>query len=373
MVCWGLLSFQVQAQQTEWDELGTILAELLYENDKDLDYFFDERAFWKRVLVPKPKNPDIQRLNKDILKEVVNFSIWEALDLTAKTDAFKYLYSHPDSVLVFRQWDEDGNFNYLLFKIDYLGNRWKVVDMYSVLLGKYLSAQIKTTLYLPRILRLLGDENARQHIANSEIYMEANQLNNDGEVDRAYSKISGIPVEERLMDHQRFKINLAISLESDEKIARSIKEHKSRFPKDKSLPIVLLDYNLLHEQYDQAIKALEIIQETIGRDAYLDYQKSIYYQLNKDQTEALEAILHAIQKEPEVEDYHLQHFAICASKGPRKKALHVLDVLMEHYDYCPEQIEWWLYEYYPKFYRSGAFKRWLRQKNKTVDVTSCAR
>lgn len=348
----------------EWENMGKNLAQLLEENNEDLDYYFDVSSFWKRVLVSNPVDPNIRRLNEDILKEIGSFSIHSALNVQPETYTFKFLCHRPDSVLVIRQWDDDEGFNYLLLKLDYLANRWKVVDIYTMTLGCYLSKQIKNTVYMPRILRLLGDERSRQYLANAEIYLEAALLFREQEYERAYTKISGIPLQERQNAYQRFKINVAIALVDENKLERSVTEFRTRFPEDKSLPIVLLDYYIVQEQFDKAISSITAIQEAVGDDAYLHYQKSLLHQLERDYKSALEEVNLALKTEPELETYHLQLFELYAQMRQRKKAIAVLDYLSAQYDYSSQDLYWWVEGYYPRLYKSGIFKRWYKARQK---------
>ena len=352
--------------QTDWKQLGEELAELLPTNHKDLDYHFDQAAFWKRIVVPKPIDPNIQRLNKDILEEGSALSFRKLLDITPNTYAFKYLYSRADSVLVLRQWDEEEGFNYLWFKIDHIGNRWKVVDLYSVKLGQYVSQQIKNTLYMPRVLRLLGDERSRRFLANADIYVEASGLLREAAYEQAYLKVSGIPVKERLIEHQQFKVNVAIMLGAKEKLQRSVAEHRAHFPNDKSLSIILIDYYLTQAQYDEVLQALSAVQALVEQDPYLFYQKSLVYEMAAQHQLALAAIQNAIAAEPDLEVYYFQWFDLYAQKRQHKAAVEVLEQLRQRYGYTIDQLQQWAAFYRPRVVRSGAFKRWKRQQEKNT-------
>lgn len=365
LIVFFLFGLRSKAQDlpAEWDKLGLTLTKLIQENNKDLNYYFDRVAFWERVLIMNPTNDGIKRLNDEILAEirVDGFDFKRMLDLEEDIYEYKYLYCRPDSVIFIRKWHADEGFNYLGFKVDFIANRWKVVDIYTVMLGNYLSQHIKKTIYVPRVLRLFDSKRSRQYLANSKIYTEAASLSREEELERAYLKISSIPLEERLVEHQQFKINLAIELADEDKLDRSAQEFKERFPNNKSLPIVLLDYYLTNGKYKKALEAIDLIREDIGDDAYMDYEKSLIQSFDQQHKAALENILLAIGKESGNEYYEFQLLEAYLNLRKHKEGVAQLERLRTVYDYNFAFLKLWVKRTYPKTARNCWFKRWAKK------------
>ena len=225
---WGQ-SINSASLSSEWDSLGYNFVELLNGRSTEVDYYFDADAFWKRLVIRNPKQKSIQKLNNELLSNAGNFKISAIFSNIGDNVQYKFLRSRADSLLVVQQRIDDLEFNYLFFKLQYLENDWRIVDIYFLVYETYLSTLIKNTVYFPIVFEALERNNAAIILENSKIFRESKHLYGEGEVERAYTKLSGIPQEERLKDYQVYKICLAGKVEDDRKLLRSVEEYKQMF------------------------------------------------------------------------------------------------------------------------------------------------
>lgn len=346
----------------EWDSLGHEFVQLLNEQDKDMDYYFAPRAFWKRLIINNPRNTNIRQLNRDLLDQAEDFQISDVFLQGGEGVYYKYLHSQADSVLVVQQQVGEVELSYLLFKVDYFGREWKVVDVYFLIYESYLSTLIKNTIYFPIVFEALERENASLILENSKIYRESKHLYGEGEYEQAYLKISGIPLEERLKEYQVYKIFLATKLEEEHKFLRSVQEYQEHYKSEESLPLLLLDYYILTEAYEEALKAIEEINTKVGGDTYLDFYRAMVYYLKGDWKKSaalLEGILPAY---PEEEYYVGLLLDILTERKAYKRAVKVLNQQVAAGILEDWQLSSWIKMNYPYFAKSGPFKKWDRKR-----------
>ncbi len=365
LLCSPLQLIQAQTQAStlaEWDSLGYTLAELFNEQNEDMDYYFDPVLFWERAIIGNTRQPEIRRLNEELLEDASNFKFSSIFISQNINVAYKFLRSRADSTLIVRQRINELEFSYLIFKLDYLQQEWKVVDIYFMVYDNYLSTMIQNTWYYPTVFEALGRDNAATILANSNIYREAKHLFREGEAERAYIKLSGIPLEERLHEYQVYKIFLAVKVEEEAKLLRSVEEYRQRFKQEKNLPLLFTDYYILTEDYDLAQEAINHIDSAIGGDNHLQFYKGLLYYLQDDYQKSVELMEEALFNDPASADYIAYLIATLVEHKDYRKAVQVLDKLVDRGYYSTYDLEVWVREEFRDFYKKGVFRRWLRQQ-----------
>lgn len=353
---------QAQVPTETWNELGQEIATALSKQDQSVNQYFDKHAFLKRFIAPNPKNKDIKKFNRDIRAEWKSFNIGASFADQPIQYQYEYIGIHKDSSLVIRQWNVGEGLNYLLFKLDYINGTWIGVDIYIMMTGEFMSETMRNTFYMPTVVRLLQDgKKSRALLSNSEIYMETIKLKREEAYQRAYTKISGIPPEERLKAHQILKLNLAYYLDSNEKILRTIKEYQMYFPNDPSFEFIMLDKYILEEKYEEAITAIVAIEAFIGEDDYLHYQKGLVYNLGGDLKKAEKEIRIAVEQRPSQELYHWELLTILEWQKNYGKCVKVLDGLLEEFSHSKTAVKERVLEEYNVFPYTKKFKRWARK------------
>lgn len=356
-----LPNLQAQEPRETWNELGREIAAALNKHDESVDQYFDKTAFLNRFIAPNPRNRDIKKFNREIRSQWRAFSLGNSLAKQPVVYKYEFVGIHKDSSLVIRQWELEEGLNYLLFKLEYINNTWVGVDIYVMMTGEFMSETMRNTIYMPTVIRLIqGGKKSREQMSNVEIYMEALSLMREKEFQRAYTKISGIPVEERLKAHQILKLNLSYYLDSNEKILKTIEEYRTRFPNDPSFEFILLDKYILEEKYEEAINAIDSMQAFIGKDDYLHYQKGLIYHLNGDLKKAEIEIRTAVEQRPSEELYYWDWLTILEWQKKYGKCTKVLDALLEEFTYSRASLKEKVLEEYNVFPYTKKFKRWAK-------------
>lgn len=352
---------QAQVPTEVWNELGFNIAKALNKHDRSVDPYFDKMAFLNRFIAQNPRNKDIKKFNRSIKMQWRTFSLGNSLAKQPILYKYEYIGIREDSSLVIRQWEVDEGLNYLLFKLDYINNTWVGVDIYVMMTGEFMSETMRNTIYMPTVIRLIQDgKKSRQEMSNVEIYTEAAQLMQEKEYQRAYTKISGIPVKERLKAHQILKLNLSYYLDSNEKILKTIGEYQSRFPDDPSFEFIMLDKYFLEEDYDKALAAMNKIEEFIGEDDYLHYQKGLIYHLMGDLKKAAAKMRTAIEQRPNEELYYWDLLTILEWQKKYKKCMDVLKEIQEEFAYSKPVLKKKVLENYNIFPYKKAFRSWVK-------------
>ena len=352
---------QAQAPTKTWNELGLKIAKALNNHDESVDQYFDKMAFLNRFIAPNPRNKDIKKFNRDIRSQWRRFSLGNSLAKQPTLFNYEYIEMHEDSSLVIRQWEVGEGLNYLLFKLDYINDTWIAVDLYVMMTGEFLSETMRNTIYLPTVIRLIqGGKKSRQGMSNAEIYIEASKLMQKEEYQRAYTKISGIPLKERLKAHQILKLNLSYYLDSNEKILKAIEEYQTRFPNDPSFEFIMLDKYFLEEKYEKVLTAITTIEAFIGADDYLHYQKGLVYHLMGDLKMSEAKMREAIQIRPSEELYYWELLTILEWQKSYAKCVKVLKTVQEKFSYSKANLREKTLEGYNVFPYTRKFRRWAK-------------
>lgn len=356
---------QAQVPTEAWNELGINIAKALSKHDQSVDKYFDKMAFLKRFIAPNPRNKDIKKFNRQIRAQWGIFSLGGSLAKQPTLFNYEYIGMHEDSSLVIRQWEVGGGLNYLLFKLEYINDIWIGVDLYTMMTGEFLSETMRNTIYLPTVIRLIQDgKKSRQGMSNAEIYIEASKLMRNKEYQRAYTKISGIPLKERLKAHQILKLNLSYYLDSNEKIIKAIEEYKTRFPNDPSFEFIMLDKYFLEEKYEKVLAAIGTIEAFIGEDDYLHYQKGLVYHLMGDLKKSEAEMREAIQRRPSEELYYWELLTILEWQKDYAGCVKILNAVQEEFSYSKVALKEKTLEGYNVFPYTKKFRRWARKSRK---------
>lgn len=370
LILYLLFSFttaQAQFNPKELDDLGAKVEEALNKKDGSLDLYFDNASFMRRIIMPNPKREEIKKLNRDLKKSFRRFSISNTLTKTPFDYTYKYIGAKKDSSFVIRVWDSkgDGGFNYLFLKLDLINETWKIIDVYVLMNAQYMSESLKSSVYMPAVIRLLDDTQGRMQLSNFSIYMEASSLLKRGEYQLAYNKISNIPLEERLRIHQIVKINLASLVDNDEIYLKSINEYKELFPNDASIHLILVDRYIIEEQYPEVHKALDAIKSHVLEDNFINYHKGAIYMIEGDYEKAKKEIKIAIRTEKE-EEYYWMLLQVEEVLGNYKACIHLLKEMGKLFDLTQQTINERVALEYTQLALSEAYQGWkgIRTKSK---------
>lgn len=358
-----ILGISAQGTVTTWDNLGLEIETALNAQDGSFDAYVDLDAFARRIVVPNPANPSIKKLNKTMRAAIdgPKFSFSSILTKHKIDYLYQYIGSRADSSLLFRQWNfEEGGFNYFTTKLTVFNDEWKVIDLYVLMSGDYLSTTLKNTMYMPMVIRILSDDKkGKTRYANFEIQVQAARLLREKEYERAYTKISGIPFKERTREQQLFKINVAGFCEEDDNYYKSIAEFEEKFPSDPSLNLIILDKLIMDEKYKSAIESLENLKPHALNDPYLSYYSALIYILWNKYAKAEKAIQVAIAAEP-YEEYFWTWVDILDARKNYRGCVDVIATIKSAFGFSKEEINPFVQERYSKLARSKPYTQWLK-------------
>lgn len=371
-IIWAILfcsfiSTTAQSDKKEWDLLGAKAEKALNELDGSFERYFHRSSFIDKIIVQNPKNEDVRKFNEGFKRGMADFSISNSLSKSVIPYSYKYIGFKKDSSLVVRQWDKkDGGFNYLFLKVEKISEHWMIVDMYVVTTGDYMSATIKNTVYMPGILRMLDTKTGEKKYSILETYLEAYHLFGKGEYALAYSKISEIPLANRLKLHQVLKIKAASMLFEDEdednRYVRSIAEYEELFPNDPSLQIILLDKYTLAGEHHKTLEAIESMKDYALNDHYLNYYAGMIYIVLGDYNQAEKQIRIAIQGDEKESTYRWKLIAILEYRGHYAACVQLLDDIKKKSSDTDQEIAEMVETSHSYLFESKEYQNWAKKK-----------
>ena len=174
---------------------------------------------------------------------------------------------------------EDGGIDYHKFEISFDTGAPKITDMYIFTTGEYLSENFRRMI-LPMaasmdkslIKRLANKSSTDKYLAGIKMLPAVTQHVLAMEYQQAYNQIQRLPPEIKAEKPVRIiTLSVLSSLEDKEQeYITELESYRAAFPNDPSLGLVLVDYYFLKQDYEQAMKTVTDLQESVGGDPYLD-------------------------------------------------------------------------------------------------------
>ena len=204
---------------------------------------------------------------------------------------------------LFRVLIESGGMNYHDLTLKPMGKGVRIVDMYIALLGEPLSVTVRRVA-LPVfaeqeksfVQRLLSEE--QDSVKYQSELADLIKFSRDGksaEVLATYKKLPASLQREKFVLIHRIKAAQNI----DEKDYRAaIDLWAASYPKDMSLPLVMIDGFTLKKQYAKAIESIDKLDKLIGGDPYLKVQRAYEYMLLEQYDKASAQAALAVSEEP---------------------------------------------------------------------------
>ena len=160
------------------------------------------------------------------------------------------------------------------------------LDMYIFLTGEYFSETMQRLAALSApdssnfLAKLMGKNKVNKQEQNLLMkFFEAQGKSDFAAVQSTYKQLP-----EKLQKEKAFSLvrMMAAMNTSDEDYLRAIEEHRQKFPRDPSADLIELDLHFVRKDYAKAYRALDRLDEFIGRDAHLvNYRGSIAYEESK--------------------------------------------------------------------------------------------
>lgn len=249
---------------TRFDYLGYAIDSTLYAGDASfLNNLFDKEYIIKKVI--KESDDDyVKEFNRGFQEGVrKSFNLGQqVIREVGDSGTYDFVKSRVNSKgeyhLLFRLYGDNEGLNYHDYKIEKVGDEYKIIDAYFFTSGEYLSETFmmlynatlssRPTL-LSRILKktvlddLLRMKDIRDYI-------------NAGNFKKAFKEYKSLSEEiKKQKAVQIIGIQIASNIDEDT-YGKFIEKYEKTFPNDPSLYLISIDGYILSEEYDKSLKTI---------------------------------------------------------------------------------------------------------------------
>ena len=179
----------------------------------------------------------------------------------------------------------------------------KIVDAFIYTSGEKMSDTGKRVL-IPILLeknkslleRIFSD--TPDLITHSAQWGQLPKLNAQGKYREVLDLCAQLPdslQREKFILVQRFRAAQAIDQKD---YLAALELWRRTYPHDPSIDLISIDAFVLEKQYPEALKCVDRLDQVIGGDPYLDYQRALLFTLMRDPTNAKNSALRAFERDP---------------------------------------------------------------------------
>lgn len=362
-------SFSQEEEDDMWDNylyyLADTLGQTLRNNDTTLvNYFFDFDLFLDNFLVKK-EDENIQNFNQRYKKQIrKELNIGKILTNVIQNNYYDYV-NHYTSIdgevhMLFRLLGSDGGFNYHDFHLTWVDSTFRITDIFYYANGERISESLgmiykdllRSSLNVKTgVSRKNEAANAINQLLKVKEYMAALQYKT---AMAEYMKIPEKYREQRIYKYWRIKISEELT---DEEYLEAVDAYTKSYPDDPSFYFLAFDRALVKEDWDDALKYLEKLDNSLGLDPFLDYFRGMIYFQKKEYALAEEKLFKAKEnyRYEKIYDFLLE---IYIETKQYTKVLTLLNGYIEELDYSKKEISGWLKDAYPEFVKQPEFLHW---------------
>jgi hypothetical protein len=180
----------------------------------------------------------------------------------------------------------------------YSSGEWKTDSLRRNWLSVLSEAGLGT-----RLTRLAGVEN--EMVKHAPDVQRIVKLDAAGQSAEALAELLRLPPSAQ-SDRNLLVIRMSVAQKVGEReSSEAVEAFARQFPNDPSLNLLQIDIFAARKQYDQALAAIERVQQATGGDAYLDQLTATVSYLKGDRAAACAAAQRAIAREPSFGNGHL--------------------------------------------------------------------
>lgn len=299
------------------------------------DQVFDAGGLFKRMIWPQvPSKAEIAEFTQGTQKG--GGSLGKSLAMKfAGTGRLTLLHvrktDHGTTLLYRFVEDMEGGWNYIEFLVGESPEKTPIlVDMYPFSSGEYVS-QTMRRLYASGGQGLVG--KLASLIQNKDVTQTVNAIKemralvSEMEFQKAldyYSKLSKDVQGQKAV--QICRMEAAMSIEDETHYLTVLEEYAQLFPNDPSLPLMLIDYHLLKEQYDSVLVLIDRLDAQI-QDPWLNYQRAEMALLQKDYSKAIVFAEKLIQSDSTIIEPYYVLLTVAVHQQDYQEASRVLEYL----------------------------------------------
>jgi hypothetical protein len=263
---------------------------------------------------------------------------------------------------------QGGGMNYHdLFLKSKNGGPVRIVDFYIALTGEPVSVTVRRVA-LPIMAdrdktflqHLFGDE--QDLIKYQAEWTQVITLCQNKKYSEALSVYEELPLslqQEKFLLVQRLKAAQAIG---DTEYQKALDFWRRCYPKDVSLPLVMIDAYTIRKQYDKALDSVDQLDKIIGGDPYLKVQRAYLFKVLNQPDKAVKMAEAAIAEEPSLAQAYDCLLAVSLSQKDYKKTAQYLTAAEQalHINLSRAVDE---LDDYADFRRTSAFTEWKAERS----------
>jgi len=244
----------------------------------------------------------------------------EMLKSMSADDTYEFLRHYEKDQrhhLIFRMYGSSG-INYHDIELTKVNDRIGLADMYVYMTGENFS---KT---LSRVMVLLVDRASEQSEDNAlsaaKSVQEIRNLMNRQQYDKALELYTALPADFK-KDKAIQLMHISIVSELDEEQYReALTAFEKQYGQDPSAQLSLFDLYFLNEDYEKALKVLDVLETSIQGDPVLNIYRSVLYTRMEQPQKSIQALETLYEAKPDFENGVLELIANYIEVKESKKA-----------------------------------------------------
>ncbi|NJN50221.1 MAG: hypothetical protein HC798_03365 [Polaribacter sp.] len=350
-------------------QIGYAIDSTLYNGDKAyINSIFDVKTLVENIL-DKSDNKIVEEFNEGFVKGFNNkfdfgTLILNELNEDTNYDFITYFYEDETYFLTFRLFSEDG-LNYHEYKLVKENDVYKIVDVYFYLSGEYFSETLQG-IYFQSLNGVLNSENNSYSNPFTEDLIKLSLVKKQmqkGDYIKAKEIFDSIS-EKSQLQKPFLIIALLITSNLDEKLyINYIQKYETNYPNDPSLYLVSLDGYVLKGEYKKALELVDLLDESVGGDNFLDLQRSGLHLLDKNYEQALVYGKKLLENYPNYIDAYVNMITINIEYGKDADAIDAIEIFMKQFELDKETMKVAFEEDYPEFVKKQVYKDWFKKED----------
>lgn len=274
-------------------------------------------------------------------------------------DSFTSEFDQESSFSFLKQYKEGGiqhivfrvstsaGLNYIDFYLtaDEFGNI-SIYDMFLYTTGEKVSETMRVIVSV--IMRqdpsmMSGIDIDRKKLSQLEKLLSIKEVYENGDPETAYQQIQTYLRQTGDSSKIALLYKLFISGDLDDETMveykKSIDDYTRKFPEAKNVGLMLMDGYLISEEYDLALENVNLLDEGLGGDPYLDFIRGNIYLMKNDAERALGLYEKSFEYARKESGFYVNRTFAYAYKGEYDKAVEDLTTLSEEFDFAKLTLE----------------------------------
>jgi len=291
----------------------------------------------------------------DLRKNRLGETLCQALGDSGNYKLLRIRRAEDGPRAIFRQLTVDGGLGYHeLFLIQTRRGKVKIADIYFYTSGERLSRTMRR-LYL--IARRAGGMG--RHTPSLKTMIEHLK---GGRYDEALAFYRSLPAALRkekdfLMLRLRCVTERPAAEENNAEYLEVLTDFRKYYPDDPCLDLMLIDFHLTREEYQQSFRCLDRLDERVGGDPYLDVMRGNIHLIRGDLAQAGRLYNQALREERGLTDAYDGLLAISLQEKNFEEAARILTMFESEFGIDLADLR--RQPDYAEFLRSAEGQRWL--------------